>query len=55
MKNIKHLKMVNDEYRSIERYYKKFSNDEIICKLCGLQNYIFEHRKKLIYRSFYIF
>ena len=27
---------------------KKFSNDEIICKLCGLQNYIFEHRKKAV-------
>lgn len=46
--NINYLKMVNDEYRSIERCYEKYSSDEIICKLCGIQTYIFEHRKKAV-------
>lgn len=46
--NISYLKAVNEEYRSIEKCYEKYSPSEIQCKLCGLQTYIFEHRKKSI-------
>ncbi len=46
--NINYLKAVNEEYRSIEKCYEKYSTYEIQCKLCGLQAYIFEHRKKSI-------
>lgn len=46
--NINNLKAINEEYRSIEKCYEKYSPSEIQCKLCGLQTYIFEHRKRSI-------
>ena len=46
--NINYLKAVKEEYRSIEKCFEKYSNFEMQCKLCGLQTYIFEHRKKSV-------
>lgn len=39
------LEKINNEYSDIERYYNRYTTAEIRCKLCSLQNYIFEYRK----------
>jgi len=44
--NIRFLKTINEEYRSLEKFYDKYNTCEIQCKLCALQTDIFEHRKK---------
>lgn len=46
--NIKSLERVDEEFHSIEKCYEHYSSCEIQCKLCGLQTYIFEHRKQSI-------
>jgi len=46
--DMNYLKTVNEEFRSIEKCYEKYSESEIKCKLCEVQTSIFEHRKKSI-------
>lgn len=47
-KDILYLVKINNEYKDIEKSYDKNRTNEILCKLCGLQAYIYEHRKKSV-------
>lgn len=46
--NIELLDETGREYTAIETSYNGYSSNEINCKLCGMQSYICEHRKRAI-------